>query len=177
MQPAPPQASQPPEDDTVFEARIHPHSSLTQNGWRWLLAVLLGACLLTGMRFLLIGAWPVMIFAVAEIGFFLFLFRLHWRAMRRSELILLAPGRLTIIRQEAGGKRSEQRLEPGWLQVLLQERPGRVPALLVGSRGKHWEIATALGETEKRHLATALQDALHRLRNPVFDNPQLRDFT
>lgn len=172
MQPTPPRDD---DDDTVFEARIHPHSSLTRNGWRWLLAVLFGACLLMGLRFLLIGAWPVAIFAVAEVGFFLILFRLHWRAMRRSELILLSPSTLTIIRKEPGRKRTERHLQPTWLRVILQERSGRVPALLLAARGQRVEIARVLGETEKRHLAAALDDALHRLRNPVFDNPQLRE--
>jgi hypothetical protein len=36
------------------------------------------------------------------------------------------------------------------------------------------QVATALGEREKRDLAAALRAALHRYRNPVFDNPQLR---
>jgi hypothetical protein len=36
------------------------------------------------------------------------------------------------------------------------------------------EIATSLGEVEKRDLWEALRDALHRLRSPRFDNPQLR---
>jgi uncharacterized membrane protein len=172
MQPAPPRND---DDETVFEARILPHSSLTRNGWRWLLAILFGACLLMGLRFLLIGAWPVAIFAVLEVGLFLILFRMHWRAMRRSELILLSPSALTIIRHEPGGKRSEHHLQPTWLRVVLQERAGRVPALLLAARGQREEIARVLGETEKRHLAAALEGALHRLRNPVFDNPQLRE--
>lgn len=168
---------QPHQDDadTVFEARIHPHSSLTRNGWRWLVAVLFSACLLMGLRFLLIGAWPVAVFAVLEVGFFLVLFGLHWRAMRRSELILLSPSMLTIIRHAPGGKRSESHLQPTWLRVILQERAGRVPALWLAARGQREEIANVLGETEKRHLAAALDAALHRLRNPVFDNPQLRE--
>jgi hypothetical protein len=37
------------------------------------------------------------------------------------------------------------------------------------------EVGAALGEAEKRQLATALLQALERQRNPLFDNPQLRD--
>ena len=36
------------------------------------------------------------------------------------------------------------------------------------------EVARALGEDEKRSLASALHSALHKLRNPHFDNPQLQ---
>jgi uncharacterized membrane protein len=57
----------------------------------------------------------------------------------------------------------------------LEERPGRVPALVLVERHRRMEIGQSLGEDEKRDLAQALGEALHRLRNPVFDNPQLRE--
>ena len=50
--------------------------------------------------------------------------------------------------------------------------------------GKRWVVNCqsemcirdrALGEAEKRDLAACLTRALHRARNPVFDNPQLRE--
>ena len=52
--------------------------------------------------------------------------------------------------------------------------PGRVPTLVLASHGKREEVARVLGEPEKRDLAVALAEALYRLRNPTFDNPQLR---
>jgi uncharacterized membrane protein len=42
------------------------------------------------------------------------------------------------------------------------------------ARGQRIEVGSALGEPEKRDLAEALAAAVHRLKNPVFDNPQLR---
>ncbi len=62
-----------------------------------------------------------------------------------------------------------------WLNVTLQERPGRVPGLYLSARGQIVEVAALLGEPEKRDLAEALAAAVHRLKNPVFDNPQLRE--
>ena len=50
-----------------------------------------------------------------------------------------------------------------------------MPRLLLVAHGVREEIATALGEDEKRDLCAALRDALQRLRNPSFDNPQLRE--
>ena len=57
---------------------------------------------------------------------------------------------------------------------FLQERPGRTPALWLAAGRRRYEVGTALNEREKRDLAEALGLALHRLRHPVFDNPQLR---
>jgi len=59
--------------------------------------------------------------------------------------------------------------------VVIEERPGRIPALLLTTRTLREEVASFLGEYEKRDLAAALQSALRGLRHPVFDNPQLRE--
>jgi uncharacterized membrane protein len=71
--------------------------------------------------------------------------------------------------------RQEKTLSTAWLNVVLEESPGRVPTLLVASRGVREQIGAALGENERRDLAAALREALHRAQHPVFDNPQLRD--
>jgi len=161
--------------ELLFEALIVPNRSLTRRGWYWLVLGLLGAIGLTAVRFSLLGAWPVAIFAGLEIGLFLTLFWLHARSTRQMELLLLSPSTLRVIRIEPNGKRSEQELQPGWLNVELRERAGRVPALLLSSHGRRAEIARALGEDAKRELAAALESAVYSLRNPTFDNPQLRD--
>lgn len=167
----------PPADrsDLVFEALIVPNRSLTRRGWYWLIFGLLGAVGLTVVRFALLGAWPVAVFALLEVGLFLTLFWVHARSTRQMELLLLSPSALRVIRIDPKGQREEQQLQPGWLNIVLQERTGRVPALLLSSHGRRAEIARSLGEAEKRELAAALGAAVENLRNPVFDNPQLRD--
>ena len=47
-------------------------------------------------------------------------------------------------------------------------------SLLLVAHGVREEVAATLGEEEKRDLWAALRAALHQLRNPSFDNPQLR---
>lgn len=163
------------QTDLLFEALIVPNRSLTRRGWCWLILGLLGATGLTVLRFWLLGAWPVAVFAVLEVGLFLTLFWVHARAGRQMELLLLSPSSLRVVRIDHRGRRDEQQLQPGWLNVVLQERAGRVPTLLLTSHGRRDEIARSLGEAEKRDLAVALEAALHDLRNPRFDNPQLRE--
>jgi len=161
-------------DATVFEAVIVPHRSLSPRG----LAILIGAvsllCGLIVLRFWLIGAWPVAGFGVAEIGLAIFLLRLNASRARASELVLLSADALRIIRTDWRGRRRQRVLPVGWLRPVLEEPPGQVPRLLLVAHGVREEIATALGEDEKRDLCTALRDALHRLRSPSFDNGQLR---
>ncbi len=95
-------------------------------------------------------------------------------ARRASELVLLSEDALRIVRTGRAGRRDECVLPVGWLNVVLDEQPGRVPKLLLVARGVREEIAATLGEAEKRDLWSALRDALHQVRNPRFDNAQLR---
>ena len=101
------------------------------------------------------------------------LLRHNARAIRANEVILLSDSALRIIRTDAKGNRTEQSVPPAWLRMELQDRPGRVSGLYLMARGLRVEIASSLGEPEKLQLARALDDALHRWRNPRFDNPQL----
>ena len=162
-----------PDSATVFEAVIVPHRSLSARGLAILIVALAGLCALIGLRFWLIGAWPVACFGVIEIGLAAFLLRLNASRARASELILLSADVLRIVRTDWRGHRSERVLPVGWLNALLEEPAGQVPRLLLVSHGLREEIAASLGEAEKRDLSVALADALHRLRNPRFDNPQL----
>jgi uncharacterized membrane protein len=136
---------------------------------------LAGLALLIGVRFWMLGAWPVLPFGVVEVGLVLWMLRVNARQGRGSELILLNETELRIVRTDPSGKRREKVLSPFWLSVSLLERHGRVPMLMLGRQGKHEEIGSALGEAEKRDLAQSLTRALHSIRNPVFDNPQLRE--
>jgi uncharacterized membrane protein len=158
---------------TVFEAVIVPHRSLSARGLAILIAVLAGLCGMIGLRFWLIGAWPVACFGVTEIGLAAFLLRLNASRARATELILLSEDVLRIVRTDWHGRRDELVLPAGWLNPLLEAPPGQVPRLLLVAHGVREEIAASLGEVEKRDLAQALSDALHRLRNPRFVNPQL----
>ncbi len=158
---------------TVFEAVIVPYRSLSPRGLRILIAVICLLCALTVLRFWFIGAWPVAAFSVAEISLAIFLLRLNASRARASELVLLSADTLRIVRTDRTGKRQDLQLPVGWLNVVMEELPGRVPKLLLVAHGVREEIAVTLGEEEKRDLWAALRAALHQLRNPQFDNPQL----
>jgi uncharacterized membrane protein len=160
---------------TLFEAVIVPHRSLTPRGLRRLIGVICLLCGLTAFRFWLIGVWPVVAFSVLEVGLAVLLLHVNARQARSSELILLTDRTLRVVRTTAGGRRSERELSPGWLNVALEEIPGRAPRLVLVARGVQEEIGAALGETERRDLAQALQEALYRARNPRFNNFQLQE--
>ncbi len=165
-------------DGTVeFEAVIVPHRSLGRRGLRWLagfLGLLSGA---VALGLWLVGAWPVIGFTGLEITLAIWLLRRHALGARAMEMLILSNQGLTVVSVDPSGRRSERVLASGWLRAELEERHGRAPALVLRSTGVAIEVATSLGEDEKRALSTALRDALERQRHPVFDNPQLREIS
>jgi uncharacterized membrane protein len=169
------EAENPEADTLLFEAVIVPHRSLSPRGLTILLCAIAGLCSLTALRFWLIGAWPVIGFSVVEVGLALVLIGMNTRSAKGSELVLLGEDALRIVRIDPRGRRQERRLSAAWLNVVLEEAPGRVPRLVLVARNLREEIAAALGETEKRDLAAALDAALHRRRNPRFENAHLHE--
>jgi uncharacterized membrane protein len=162
-------------DHTLFEAMILPQRSLSRRGQRILVFLLAATLLAWGAAFILLGAWPVAGFAGLEVLAAILLFRWHGRAARASELVLLTERELRIIRTAPDGRRVERRLPTAWLAVTLEERPGQAPLLVLSGHGRRETLAHDLGEEARRDLAEALSGALHRLRNPVFENPVLRE--
>ena len=127
---------------------------------------------LSGLLFLILGAWPVLGFAGAELLLVLGLFAMHRaRAGRCVERIALDQEGLRIRRVDGVGQAHEAVLDPYWARVRLAGEGGR---LMVGHRGRQAEIGLFLNADEKRDLAQALAGALSRYREPRFDNPQLR---
>jgi len=164
-----------PTSKLLFEAVIVPHRSLTPRGLVILLATITGMVGLSALRFWLIGAWPVAAFSVVEVGLAIWLIWLNAHSARASELVLLSEHDIRIIRTDPKGRRQERHYSTAWLNVLVEEIPGRVPRVVLAARNVREEIGTVLGELPKRDLAAALSAALYRARNPVFDNSQLRD--
>jgi uncharacterized membrane protein len=162
-------------DEVLFEALCTPPATLGGRG----LVVLGGAftigSMLIGLLFFALGAWPVLGFAVGVVLLVLTMLHLYRRHARRAmELVILTEGGLTIRRRDDKGRPQEIRLDPYWARLRFEPRDGRVSALSLHQRGRTVEIGAMLSEDEKRDLAEALDGALRRYREPVFDNPQLR---
>jgi uncharacterized membrane protein len=172
VMPAQPESASPP---VLFEAICTPARSLGRRGMRVLSVALLGLSAATGGMFLALGAWPILGFTGVEALLVLGLMTMHRRwSARAMEVLILTGEQLTIHRTDGRGRRQEIAIDPYWARLRLEERPGRVSLLVLRQRGSEVEIGRLLGDEQKRSLAGALDEALRRLREPVFDNPQLR---
>jgi uncharacterized membrane protein len=160
-------------DAPVFEALLVPHRSLTRRGRATVLTALVVASCALALRFWLLGAWPVVVFSFVDIPLLIALLALNQRGARASELIMLDAAQLTVVRTDPAGRRKQEALPAAWLRIKL-ESAGGVPRLILSSHGRNCEVGAFLHEPDKLSLFEALRDALHRLKNPRFDNPQLR---
>jgi len=166
----------PRPEPVLFEAVCTPPCSFTRRGFRVLAAIAaLGSALPAGIA-LIWGAWPVTGFLGAEIV--VVLAAVAWHARRSArvrETLLLAGDTLSIARTDARGRRQAFSLDAYWLRVRLEEDASGPTRLLLLQRQKTFEIGRSLGADDKRSLAEALREALGRYREPIFDNPQLRE--
>ena len=133
-------------DRLMFEAEVKPHRSLSRRGLGFVIAgMCLGSLLVTSLMALL-GAWPVIGFNGADLLLALVLIWLNVRAARARETIRLSETELSVLWRDAGGRQRFMSLSPSWANVVLEERAGTVPKLLLTARGTSCEVARQLGE-------------------------------
>lgn len=157
----------------VFEAFIVPHRSLTPRGVTTLIVVLMVLLALVALRCWLLGAWPVVVCSLLEVPLVVLLLAINIHRARASELILLNIQELTVTQVDPGGRKISFSLPTAWLRVDHEDAKG-ASRVIIRSRNTALEIGAFLHESEKQSLFRALGDALHNVKHPWFDNPQLR---
>lgn len=157
--------------ETVFEAVIAPHQSLSRRG---VLTLSIGLALVTAVisiRFMMMGAWPVMAFSAIELLLAVVLLLTHRRQLRRREIIRLNQAEITVVRTDPNGRRRSFSLPAAWLQVRLEQAMhGGGTRLWLRSHGRGWEVGAFLHDPERLSLFESLKEALHGVRHPTFHN-------
>ena len=149
-----------PQSPQAFRAVLHPHRSLSPTGFLILMLAIGGVSFVTGMVFLIMGAWPVFGFFGLDVALVYFAFRLNYRSGRLHELIDLTPGSLTVTRVHPSGKRECFDFNPYWVRVLLAEdRRGRTD-LRLKSHGSELSFGSFLTDDERRDFSRVLTGAL-----------------
>ncbi len=116
-----------PAQAPVFEALIVPYRSLTRRGVVTVAAAMLAFTAAIGLRFWLLGAWPVVVFSLIEIPLVILLLAINVRRARARELIMLDSRELKVIRTDANGRRKQVSLPSAWLRIELASGRGTNP--------------------------------------------------
>jgi len=155
----------PSPDAPLFDARLVPHRSLGQRGFRFLM---LGCCCVStlySVPFYLMGAWPVVGFFGLDVLLLYLAFRANFRAARAYELLRLTSLELLFARVSSRGERKEWRFNPVWVRFeRVEHEEFGTQRLALVSQGKSVEVGSFLGPDQKAALARSFSVALAKAR-------------
>jgi uncharacterized membrane protein len=145
----------------IFSAIITPHRSLTPQGFLIFMLCIGAMSFISGMSFLLRGAWPVFGFCGLDVLLVYWAFRANFRSARAYEEVTVTASELTVRKVSDRGSVREWTLNPVWVRLerIVHQEFG-VERLFLVSRGRRLAIAGFLGPAEKANFALALSNAL-----------------
>jgi uncharacterized membrane protein len=159
-------------EQQIFSALLTPHRSLNRTGFLAVMLFLSVVSFVTGLVFLMMGAWPVFGFFGLDVLVIWWAFRVNFRTARASEEIVVTPSELRVRRVSHRGHVAEWVLNPLWVKLDLEaDEEFGIEHLYLVSRGRRLMIASFLGPDEKASFAKALIDALNAAKRGPTYNP------
>ncbi len=161
-------------EPTIFSATLTPHRSLGRVGFLILMLLVGGISFVTGMMFLVIGAWPVFGFLGLDVLLLYWAFRLNYRHAEAYEQVTVTSSVLKVRKVNHLGRGREWILNPLWVRLdKVELEEFGIDRLFLVSRGRKLAIASFLGPDEKasfaKELANALFEAKRGPTRTVFD--------
>jgi uncharacterized membrane protein len=160
-------ADQTQAEPGAFHAVLTPYRSLGPSGFLILMLIFGAMSFVTGVVFLVAGAWPVLGFFGLDIVLVYIAFRLNYRSGRLYETVDLTPARFTLTRVHPSGRQERFDCNPYWARVNLREWPDGRTILSIDSQGREHAFGRFLTDDERRDLASALKEALLQARGGV----------
>jgi uncharacterized membrane protein len=149
------------EEPTIFAAVLTPHRSLSPTGFLIFMLVLGGISFVSGMVFLMAGAWPIFGFFGLDVLLVYWAFRVNYRSAHAYEEVKVTASELTLRKVSHHGRISEWTLNPLWVRLDRDEHAEfGIERLYLVSRGRRLPIGGFLGPDEKASFALALAAAL-----------------
>jgi uncharacterized membrane protein len=154
-----------PHEPTIFSAVLTPHRSLGPTGFLIFMLVLGGMSFVSGMMFLLAGAWPVFGFLGLDVLLVYWAFRVNYRSAQAYEQVTVTACALIVRKVSHHGLVRQWTLNPLWTRLDRDEHAEfGIERLFLVSRGRRLPIGSFLGAREKASFALALTNALGEVR-------------
>ena len=139
-----------------FDEGLHPYLSLDRTGFIRVISFAVAFGFIISVGFTLVGAWPMFEFCNVEILLLYIAFQLNYRSGQWSERLVLSDNGFQVRRFSPKGEVSRWNFEPGWLQVLIEERRPNGDAVTLSSHGLSPPIGKFLMPDERSEIADAL---------------------
>src|SRR5271168_5199280 len=129
-------------DPKIFSAVITPHRSLGPTGFLIFMLCLGGLSFISGVTFVLLGAWPVCGFFGLDVLLVYIAFRANYRAARAYEVVTVTASELKLRQVSHHGRAREWTLNPLWVRLerIAHEEFG-IERLFLVSRGRRLPVA------------------------------------
>ena len=155
-------------EPTIFSAVLTPHRSLGHVGFMVLIALFGVVSFISGMAFLLLGAWPVFGFFGLDVLLLYWAFRLNYRHAGAYEEVTVTSSALTVRKVSHRGRAREWVLNPLWVKLGKESHEEfGIERLFLVARGKQLGIASFLSPGEKASFAKELGRALSEAKRGV----------
>jgi uncharacterized membrane protein len=152
-------------EPAIFSVVLTPNRSLSPTGFLIFMLVLGSISFISGMVFLIAGAWPVFGFCGLEVLLVYWAFRTNYRYARAYEEVTITSSELTVRKVSHHGRVREWTLNPLWVRLHRDVHAEfGVERLFLISRGRKLPIGSFLGAREKESFAHALAAALGEVK-------------
>lgn len=149
----------------IFQARITPHRSLGEKGFRLVMTLVCFACIFSSIPFIVLGAWPVTFFLGLDVVALYIAFKVNFRDARGFEEVMVSPLNVTLARVSPKGERSEWRFDTLFTKLEREDDEDYgLMKLAIVSRGQSVPVAQALSPPERDDFAKALSGALRQAK-------------
>lgn len=161
-----------PAEIELFRALLTPSRSLNRTGFVLVMAALSSVSFVTGVAFLLMGAWPVFGFFGLDVLAVYVAFKINFARARGFEQISVTPSELRLTRVSHRGHVVEWVFNPLWVRLdqKCHEELG-IERLYLISKGNRIAVGSFLSPDEKASFSKALTAALHDARRGPTYNP------
>ena len=151
--------------ELTLDLTLTPNRSFEPRHTRWLIAAVGGVFFLGGLRFLALGAWPIIPFMVADVALLAWAFRSNYAAARGHERVTLCHDALTLARVSAAGIERRIGFEAYWTRVEIEETPAGDAHLWLATRNRRVRVGGFLSAPERRIVGATISAALSRYRS------------
>ena len=150
-----------------FDVTLYAHRSLRKKNFNRMIAVLVAFCVFAAIRFIMIGAWPVVIFVAIDLIALWLAFFLNYRSAQRFETVQLTDTDLLLTRIHPNGRSETWRFEPYWAQVKLRKLGEDDNELSLRSHGEQVVFGQFMLPKERKEFARSLEGALAQWRHRI----------
>lgn len=156
------------EDQPVFAAELTPYRSLGKTGFRVVLVLTGGVCLLYGGFFLITGAYPIgFFFGLDFLGLYIAL-KMSYRSGRAREEVTVSRSNLSIRKFSPAGRVVEHRFNPFWARFNVRRHDEfGITSMSVTGEGRGTDIGSFLNPDDRESFAKAFRGALATVKQRV----------